>query len=244
MSYSGFFSFFHPIVKMVLNVLARADQSLLLGVPQGDADRPARLDADGLQDAEGLDGDGAAGPVVRGPGPGMPGIEMAAQHDDFALELFVRAREFGHDVVTLRVLVGEGGVDLDLHRHRDVLLQDADQAVVMLDGDDDGRKRRGRVQALRTAAGHEHRAVLALAGLQRDGGAFVLEELVDSILEQHAGLVLFHAARVRRPGAGLGGVFQALQFGLGVTMGHGFERDRQVLLALGQDDGALELLRL
>ena len=126
-------------------------------------------------------------------------------------------------------------------RHRDVLLEDADDAVVMLGRDGDGREGHLRALGARPAARDEDRSELAPAGLDDDAGAFGLEELADHLLELLAGRHVLHLGVHRPADARLGRQHELVQVGLEEPRGHRVERDRQVLLALGEDDGVLEL---
>ena len=69
--------------EVPLDVVERSEQSLFFAAPERDADRAARLRADGLQDARGLQHDRAADRVVGRAGRARPRVEMAAEHHDF-----------------------------------------------------------------------------------------------------------------------------------------------------------------
>ena len=62
-----------------------AEQALLFAAPEGEADGAARLELQSGDDAGGFHGGDGPGAVVGCAGPGVPGVEMAAEHDDFGL---------------------------------------------------------------------------------------------------------------------------------------------------------------
>ena len=64
---------------------ARAEEPLLLAAPQRDPDRAAGLEVEGLDDPHDFHGDRDAGRVVGRAGAAVPGIHVAAQHDDLVL---------------------------------------------------------------------------------------------------------------------------------------------------------------
>ena len=105
-AYSGFRILERP--EMVPDVGLRSEQALLFAAPEGDADRPSRLDANGLEDARGFHHDGAADGVVGRAGGRMPRVEVAAEHHDFLRP--VRAWNLGDHVVA-RSSFGMGAVD-------------------------------------------------------------------------------------------------------------------------------------
>src|ERR1051325_7933467 len=68
--------------EVLLHVRLRSEQPFFLAAPQGDADRPARRDAQRLQDPRSLHHHRAADRVVGRAGRGLPRVEMAAEHQD------------------------------------------------------------------------------------------------------------------------------------------------------------------
>ena len=77
--------------EVLLHVGLRAEQALLFAAPQRQANRPARLDADRLQDADRLHHHRAADGVVGRAGRRVPRVEVTAEHHD--LLRLVGARE-------------------------------------------------------------------------------------------------------------------------------------------------------
>src|SRR4029077_2136073 len=118
------------------DVVARAEQPLLLAAPQGGADRPARLDAEGLEDAHRLHHHYAPGAVVGRAGGGVPRIEVGTGHHD--LPFLVGPGDLGDDVVGRGIVVEEAGLEVDLQLHRLPLVDQPDHVVVRLGGHDQG----------------------------------------------------------------------------------------------------------
>src|SRR6185437_147056 len=58
--------------EVILHVAQRAVEALLFTGPEGNSDRPARLEVQRLEDADGLHRDDRAGAVVGGSGAGDP----------------------------------------------------------------------------------------------------------------------------------------------------------------------------
>src|SRR5206468_9744571 len=58
-----------------------AEQPLLFARPQRQPNRPPRLNAQRLQDADGFERDAAADGVVGCTGSAVPGVKMPAEHD-------------------------------------------------------------------------------------------------------------------------------------------------------------------
>ena len=80
----------HGVVRLaeVLgDVGARAEQALLLAAPEADADGPPGLEVERLEDPDGLHRHGHAGRVVGGAGAAVPGVHVAAEHDDLVLQV-------------------------------------------------------------------------------------------------------------------------------------------------------------
>jgi hypothetical protein len=60
------------ISKMVPYIMEGAQKTLFFAVPEGDADGPFGLDAEGLEDADGFEGDDAAGAII---GSACPAVQ-------------------------------------------------------------------------------------------------------------------------------------------------------------------------
>ena len=173
--------------EVLLHVALRAVEALLLAGPERDADRPARLEVQRLQDADGLHRDDGAGAVVGGSGAGDPAVEMAADHDDLVLQFGIGAGDLGDGVEAVLVVAGELRLDVDLERDRHVGLGEVREAVVVLDHHHGVRNRDGVLGLLRVAgevgavvveddAGAA--AVATVAGGRDDGDdAFIHEHL-------------------------------------------------------------------
>ena len=86
--------------EVLLDVGPGAEEPLLLAAPEGDADGAAGLEAEGLEDADGLHHHGDAGRVVGGAGAAVPGVHVAAEHDELVLQ--VGAGDLGDGVVAIR----------------------------------------------------------------------------------------------------------------------------------------------
>src|SRR5262245_38627970 len=115
---------------MHVDVGARADKPLLFAAPQPDAYRPARLDAQRLNDADDLHRDSRSRAVVRGAGSRMPRIEMSPDHHDLVFE--IRAGNFGDHVVAHQILVVKLRIELYFEFDRDAFGLHTHQALVML----------------------------------------------------------------------------------------------------------------
>ena len=109
--------------EMLFHIASRAEQSLLFAAPQRHPDGPARLHTDRLQNAHRFHDYGRAGCIVSRTGAGVPGIEMRPQHDDLFPELFIRARDFGDDVVAEGIILEKLRFDLNSQFDRNVLFQ-------------------------------------------------------------------------------------------------------------------------
>ena len=114
---------------------ARAQSPCFLAAPERDADRPARLQVERLEDAHGLHRDRDAGPVVGRAGAAVPRVHVPAQHHELVLQ--VGAGDLGDRVVGHQVVVVELDREVDGHLELLALLAHPDQPVVVLLGDDD-----------------------------------------------------------------------------------------------------------
>src|SRR5450432_471559 len=127
--------------EVFLDVAEGAELTLLFAGPQADANGAARLDVQRGENAHHLHGhDGASAVVGRASG-GSPGIEMAADHDEFVFEFGIGAGNFGDGIEAVLVVACEFAVDVEFQAHRDAGLEQAIDAAVTFDsGDGDGQR--------------------------------------------------------------------------------------------------------
>ena len=104
--------------EMMLHVTLRPEQAFFFAAPQTDADGAAGFDVERFQDANRFHHHNGSRAIVGGSRPGVPGIEVCAQHDDFIF--LVGAGNFGDDVVLHGVIVVESIGDVQFEG--DVLL--------------------------------------------------------------------------------------------------------------------------
>jgi len=211
--------------KVIFHVVARAVQALLLFAPQRKADGAARPQAAGFKNAHRLHHHGAAGGVIGGPGGGVPGVEVGAEHHHLAFQLAVGARDFGHHVVALQVLGLEAGFGFHLHFHRNTGFRQADEAQLVFGRHFHFGQHRLGVDGVGGAVAGVEGAVNAPAGAEHGGGPFA---------EQHfrqpgaQGGLDFAGGQGRgigqvggRPGRGGVGHFLQLPVGVALEVGGG-----------------------
>ncbi len=104
----------------------------------------------------------------------MPRVEVRPKHHD--LVGLVRSGNLADDVERGRIVI-EGVLDLQVDPHRLVLLQRAEDAPVVLDGDRHPRYRLGRVRLARAAAADKHRAARPLTWREDGEDALIFQEL-------------------------------------------------------------------
>jgi hypothetical protein len=102
--------------------------------------------ADRLEDSRGLEQHRDAVGIVGCAERGMPRIEVGACHHDLFTQLRIASRNLGDDVVAIRVRRGKPRFHVNAQRHRNPILQQPGDHVVVLCGEDDvGRTRWRRV---------------------------------------------------------------------------------------------------
>ena len=121
--------------EVVCDVSARTKQAFFLTGPQSDADGAAHPHSGSFQDAHYFEHHGRADAVVGGARAGVPGIEVAADHNNLVSEPAVRAGNFADDIERFpTVVVEELVLDVEFDGDRNISLQRAVNAVVMLGG--------------------------------------------------------------------------------------------------------------
>jgi hypothetical protein len=88
---------------MIGDIGLGTEQTFFLAGPKRDANGAAGLQMGGFDDARRFHGDGHADAVVGRAGAGLPGVHVAAQHDDLILQ--IGARNLRDGVVGHRVFV-------------------------------------------------------------------------------------------------------------------------------------------
>ena len=165
-----------PPAEMRRNVALGAEQSLLLAAPEADADRALRLDSQSLQDAHGLHGHDRSRAVVRRAGAAVPGVEVGAEHDDFAL--LVRARDLGDRVPLHLVFFDEADLHVELELDVSLLLEQPDDPAEVLGVHHEVRDALRIALLVGPAALHGERAPVVRA-LRHDGQRLLVgKELV------------------------------------------------------------------
>ena len=119
---------------------ARASRGRPCSSPVDPSGWSGGFEAGRLEDAHRLDHHRRADAVVGGARARVPRVEVGADHHD--LVGLVAARQFGDHVDRVEVGVDEAVLDVDLERHRDLLVEEAQQAAVVLAGGDDLRQHR------------------------------------------------------------------------------------------------------
>ena len=148
------------VAEVLLHVALGTEKALFFAGPKSDADGAARFDLQSGEDAHDFHGHDGARAVVGGACRGNPGIEMAAEHDDFVFQLGIGAGNFGDGVEAVFVIAGELGFDVHLDADGYVGLKEAvDAAIIFNRGDREG-KRIG---------------LIAMIDLDAEGGAVVVE---------------------------------------------------------------------
>jgi hypothetical protein len=124
--------------------------------------------------------------------------------------------QLGDDVERVEIGVVERVVDVHRQRHRDVLLQRSDDSPVLLDGDDDLRRRGRILRIARTAALDEECAAVAAAEVEEGGDTFIDPELGLLLLKVLSSLAAASAASATPGPFGLPG--ELGQLGVRVAM--------------------------
>ena len=162
--------------KVVLDIGRRAEQPFFFAAPERHAHGAVHFQVERFQNAHHFHGHGGAGAVIGGARAHVPGIEVAAHHHQ--LVGLGGAGNFGDHVERIGVGHVEFGLDVEGELHRDVVLQQARDAVVVLRGDGD----RGRFlvgSPVRGAPLLVETTPLSPRAVGRDGqqDAFILPEV-------------------------------------------------------------------
>ena len=110
---------------MLADICRRTEESFLLAGPEPDANRPARLEVQRLEQADRFEHHTRSRPVVGCAGARVPGIEVRADHHHFVLELRIGAGNFADDVERRGVFREEPVLHVEFERHRNLLLDHA-----------------------------------------------------------------------------------------------------------------------
>ena len=136
--------------EMLLHVGPGSEYALLLAAPERDPDGPVHFQTQGLQDPYNLKHHSAAGAVVGSSCPGVPGIQMRADHDDFVG--FRGAWNLPDYVRGIHIRLGNRRLDVQLETNRRFHFDCARDAVVLFGGDHElGRSE--RVGGAKTSGG-------------------------------------------------------------------------------------------
>ena len=106
---------------------------------------------------------------------------MRAEHDHFIG--FVRARNFRDDVERIQIVVVKLVRDVDPQRHRNIFLERAEDAPVVLDIHGDAREHRRVLRIARASGHHGHRAAVVRRGFEPRRGAFVGQKFHQLVVE-------------------------------------------------------------
>ncbi len=207
------------VAEVLLHVGARAEETLFFAGPEADADGAAHLEAGGFEDADGFQHDCGASAVVGGACAGLPGIEVAAKHDDFVGLGLIGAGNFADDVERIQVVVVELVLDIDEHGDGDFFLDHANDAAVVFVGYCDAA-RSWRIFLFVAAAAllNEDGAIIAARRLDPSGDAFIDQEFLDFKLEFARGAQLGDAVFLACLGCGDGLRCEIGKLGVGVTV--------------------------
>ena len=141
MAYSGLGVLEHS--EVLFDVGQRSQEALLFGVPERDADGAARLLPERLDEPRSLHHHGGADGIIGGPGGGVPGIQVPAEHHDFVG--LVGAGDFGHHVVGGLALGVDVVDDVELQAHVLAVVEQALDAAVIFVAEDHRGDRLGDV---------------------------------------------------------------------------------------------------
>src|SRR3954451_22367368 len=92
----------------------------------------------------------------------MPRVEVCPDHDDFVLQLRIRPRQLGDDVIATRVMREITSLNVDPNLDRHAVFEKTNEVVVVLSRDHD----RGDGVCPGVPRLEEDRTVLATAGLE------------------------------------------------------------------------------
>ncbi len=134
--------------EMVADITCRAEDALLFATPKSSADRAARLDIEGTQNAHGFESNDTSCAVVGSSGAGDPAIEVAAKHNNLILQRGVGAWDFRDDVLALLVISGELCLDVEAQGDRNIMRNETVDASKGLIGNNCGGKRLFMVRAV------------------------------------------------------------------------------------------------
>ena len=165
--------------EVLRDVGARAENPLLFPAPEREPHGAIQAQIQRLEDAHHLDHHGAAGGVVGRARAGVPAIEVRADHHD--LVSLPAAGNVADDVDRIHAVVEEARFDVEFELHRDLVIEQARDAVVVLRRQHDHRRRDRIFRIARAAALREQRASFAAArcGANDHRRAFIGEELVE-----------------------------------------------------------------
>ena len=160
---------------MLLHVGQRTEQTFFFAAPECDANRAARFQVESRQNADGFEHHRGADAVVGCTGRVMPGIVVAAEHDDFVF--FVRARNFADGVVrgcTLRIFLV---LDVDAQGDRHAVVHDPGNAAVVVVAHHE--RRHGASPVVSAVLLGDDDAVRAAGVVHANECAVVHQELID-----------------------------------------------------------------
>ncbi len=109
-------------------IAARAAQALFLLTPQSGPHRPPQRHVKRLENPHHFHHHSAARSIVGGAGSTVPGIEMGAQHDQFAA--LPRSGDLGNHVLP-RLLRENPGIDIHFENNGLTSFQQAMDAIVV-----------------------------------------------------------------------------------------------------------------
>ncbi len=161
------------------DVLARADQALLLAGKQDEADRALGLQAELLERARGFQHYHRPRAIIGGASAQVPGVQMRAENHHLAGPL--AAGDFRDGVIHLDGLLAEGIGDLEFDFHGAALQQSPDQVIVF--GGDECSGQRANFVVAPADAGHVEQAVVFSGVAQDRRNALGLEEVVAIAVE-------------------------------------------------------------
>src|SRR5262245_6158014 len=106
---------------------------------------------------------------------------MAAEHDDFIG--LIRTGNFADDVICGQIVVVELVLSIHLDSNRNILLDHAPDAAIVLDGQNGLKRDRGILRISGASALDEHRASVALPRFEQCSDSFIKKKLQTPAIE-------------------------------------------------------------
>ena len=185
------------IPEVILHIGPRSQQPLFFAGPQRHSHRARHLQIQRFQDAHSFQHYRAPGAIIGCAGAAGPGVQVAAQHHQ--LVFLAGARQFTRHGERILGVVQELVLNIELQRHRNLLVDEPRDAIVLLHLQRHRRRRHRFLGILRPARHAEYDAAGGpIAGGDRHQHSLVGEELIHLIAKLFARLAIERLSS-RRP---------------------------------------------